>query len=101
MSKVNETNKDSNNQSSDTNEFDEHNYIKTKTNACSLKIEAISELKDMITTKYTEFDQKYCISDFFCYVYLFIDLYNTLDLKKWKTILVVEKRCLWIFNSKL
>lgn len=41
-----------------TNELDENNYIKTNTNSGSFETEAIIELKDIISSKYTEMNQK-------------------------------------------
>lgn len=55
----NGTNKDNaSNQSYENNESHEDNYVKTKTNSSFFKEEALTELKDMITLKYTKLNQK-------------------------------------------
>lgn len=68
---------ETNNTKCETNDNEEHNYIKVKPNSCSFKTEAIIELKDMFKLRNAEFDQKYHIPIFFNFIYLFIDFYKT------------------------
>lgn len=41
------------------NDLGEHNYIKTMKPEFSIKPETIAEIKDIFTTRNTEFDQRY------------------------------------------
>lgn len=45
-------------QTFENNELDEDNYVQTKTNSSFFKVEAITELKDMISLKFTQLNQK-------------------------------------------
>lgn len=55
--KKSETN-NRNNQTYENNEMDEHNYIKTSKQGCTVQLEAITELKNLLNMRNMEFDQR-------------------------------------------
>lgn len=48
-----------NNDLNENSDLEEHNYIKTMKPEFSIKPETIAEIKDIFTTRNTEFDQRY------------------------------------------